>query len=51
MIHIENLPKSEQRLIEARRKYHREWRAKNKERVRRYNRQFYEKLADKKGGT
>ena len=33
--------------LEARRKYHREWRARNKDKVREYNKRFYENKARK----
>ncbi len=36
---------TENAAIQARREYYKKWRAKNKERVREYNRRFWEKKA------
>lgn len=38
---------SSDKVIEVRRAYQKEWRAKNKDRVREYNRRFWEKRAAK----
>lgn len=36
---------SNERAAELRREYHKQWRAKNKDKVREYNRRFWEKRA------
>ncbi len=38
---------SKDKAAELRREYQKQWRAKNKERVREYNRRFWEKRAEK----
>lgn len=38
-------------VVEARRAYQKKWRANNKERVREYNRRFWEKQAEKQNVT
>lgn len=42
---------TENTAIQARREYHKKWRAKNKERVREYNRRFWERQAAKQNET
>ena len=42
---MENELNLTEKAIEARRKYHREWRKRNKDKVREYNRRFYENRA------
>lgn len=37
---------SNERAVEMRRAYHKAWRAKNKDRVREYNKRFWEKRAE-----
>ena len=51
-IDVSQLPAKERAVIEARRAYKKAWRAANKERVKEYERRFYEKQAarlDSKG--
>ena len=38
---MESITKREQAAIEARRKYHRQWRAKNKDKVKQYNQDYW----------
>ena len=47
MTNLKNLTNEEQKLIAARRAYQKEWRAKNKDKIKRYNRNFLKKLAEK----
>lgn len=47
MTDLKNLTNEEQKLIAARRAYQKEWRAKNKDRIKRYNHNFLKKLAEK----
>lgn len=47
MTDVKNLTNEEQKLIAARRAYQKEWRAKNKDRIKQYNRNFLKKLAEK----
>ncbi len=42
---MENI--NSEKAVELRREYHKQWRAKNKDRVREYNRRFWEKQAAK----
>ena len=41
----------EERAAEERREYYRQWRAKNKDKVRESNRRYWERRAEKKGQT
>ena len=45
MTDLNTLPAEEQKAIEARRAYQRQWRAANKEKVREHNRRFWLKKA------
>ena len=47
MTDVKNLTNEEQKLIAARRAYQKEWRAKNKDRIKQYNHNFFKKLAEK----
>lgn len=47
MADLKNLTNEEQKLVAARRAYQKEWRAKNKDRIKQYNRKFLKKLAEK----
>ena len=47
MINTENLTDIEKRAIEARREYHRKWRAANKDKVRENNRRYWERVVAK----
>ncbi len=40
---------SSKRAAELRREYHKQWRAKHKDKVKEYNRRFWEKRAEKHG--
>lgn len=42
---------SSERAAEIRREYHKQWRAKNKDKVREYNRRFWEKRAAQTPGA
>ena len=44
-INIETLSPAERAAVEARRAYHRKWKAENKDRVKEHNRRFWEKKA------
>lgn len=44
-IDIEKLNEEERAIVEARRAYKREWRAKNRDRIAEYNRRFWAKQA------
>lgn len=41
-----SITKQEQKAIEGRRLYQKEWRAKNKDRVKQYNLRYFEKYAE-----
>ena len=45
MIDITLLTPEERKIVEARREYQRKWRAANKDKVRKHNKRFYEKVA------
>ena len=45
MVDISALTPEERKVIEARREYQRKWRAKNKDKVNKINKRFYEKYA------
>lgn len=45
MIDAKNLTAEEQKIIEARRLYQRQWRAANKDKIREHNRRFWLKKA------
>lgn len=47
MIDLSTLAPEERKVIEARREYHRKWRAANKDKVQQHNKRFYEKMAAK----
>lgn len=44
-INLETLSESERAAVEARRAYHRKWKAEHKDRVQEHNRRFWEKKA------
>lgn len=50
MIDTSKLTEIERMAIEARREYQRRWRAANKDKVRRNNQRYWEKVAAKKNG-
>ena len=45
MIDITSLSPEERKIVEARREYQRKWRAANKDKVKKHNKRFYEKMA------
>lgn len=45
MVDITSLSPEERKIVEARREYQRKWRAANKDKVKKHNKRFYEKLA------
>lgn len=47
MIDTSKLTDTERRAIEARREYHRKWREANKDKVKRNNQRYWEKVAER----
>ena len=45
MIDITTLSPEERKIVQARREYQRKWRATNKDKVKKHNKRFYDKLA------
>lgn len=43
MIDFTSISEEERAIIEARRKYQKEWRKKNKDKIKQHNKRFYEK--------
>ena len=50
MTDISKLTENERKAIEARREYYRQWRAANKDKVKRNNQRYWEKVAAKQNG-
>lgn len=50
-INLETLSESERAAVEARRAYHRKWKAEHKDRVQEHNRRFWEKKAAEMAGA